>query len=81
MLPALTARLTVSTLIVALGIAAAPSNAVAAEDHGDSAYTTEDVSFENDGLTLHGTVLVPSAPEATATPALSHETRDRKSVV
>ena len=75
MLPALTARLTVSTLIVALGIAAAPSNAVAAEDHGDSAYTTEDVSFENDGLTLHGTVLVPSAPEATATPALAHETR------
>ena len=60
----LTARFVVSTLIVALGIAAPPPNAVAAEDHGDSAYTTEDVSFENDGLTLHGTVLVPSTPDA-----------------
>ncbi|KRE30419.1 S9 family peptidase [Agromyces sp. Soil535] len=66
MLPATTARLVVSTLIVALGIAA-PSNAVAAEDHSDSAYTTEDVSFENDGLALHGTVLVPSPPGSTPT--------------
>ncbi len=77
MLPATTARLAVSTLIVALGLAAAPSNAVAAEHHGDSAYTTEDVSFANDGLTLHGTVLVPSTPEATdaAPTAPSLETR------
>ena len=66
MLPASPARLVVATLIVALGIAA-PSNAVAAEDHSDSAYTTEDVSFENAGLTLNGTVLVPSMPGATPT--------------
>ena len=69
MLPSLTARLTVSTLIVALGVvAAAPSNAVATDDHGESAYTTEDVSFENDGLTLHGTVLVPSTTDAAPAP-------------
>ena len=55
-----------ATLIVALGIAA-PSNAIAAEDHSDSSYTTEDVSFENAGLTLNGTVLVPSMPGATST--------------
>ena len=61
MLPAITARLVLSTLVVALPLSA-PSNAVAAEDHNDSAYTTEDVSFQNDGLTLHGTVLVPSTP-------------------
>ncbi|GAA1752182.1 alpha/beta hydrolase family protein [Agromyces humatus] len=63
MLPTTMARLAVSTLIVALGIAAS-STPVAAEEHSGSAYTTEDVSFENDGLTLHGTVLIPSAQPA-----------------
>jgi len=65
-LPTITARLVLSTLVVALGIAA-PSNAVASENFNDPAYTTEDVSFQNDGLTLHGTVLVPSTPDATPT--------------
>ena len=67
MLPATTARLALSTLIVALGMAA-PTNAVAAETQGDSAYTAEDVSFENDGLILNGTVLVPSTSVDGETP-------------
>ena len=66
MLPATPAHLAAATVIVALGIAA-PSNAIAAEDSSDSSYTTEDLSFENAGLTLNGTVLVPSMPGATST--------------
>ena len=59
MLPSTTALLILSALIVPLAVAA-PSNGVAATQ-SDSAYITEEVSFENDGLTLHGTVLVPSS--------------------
>ncbi|WP_448808925.1 alpha/beta hydrolase family protein [Agromyces bauzanensis] len=58
MLPATTALLVLSALIVPLA-GTSPSNGDA-EPGSDSAYITEEVSFENDGLTLHGTVLVPS---------------------
>jgi uncharacterized protein len=66
-LPATTARFVLSTLFVALWMAA-PSNAFAAEIQSDFAYTTDDVSFENDGLILHGTVLVPSTSGEAETP-------------
>ena len=65
MLTAARARLMLSTLFVALGIAI-PSSAVGDEIRTDLAYATEEVSFENDGLTLHGTVLVPTTPQSSA---------------
>ncbi|GAA1805618.1 alpha/beta hydrolase family protein [Agromyces neolithicus] len=68
MLPATTVRHRLPALItviglalgLALGLVFGSSSAIAAEQRNDSGYTTHDVSFENDGLTLHGTVLVPS---------------------
>jgi dienelactone hydrolase len=48
-------------LSLALLIAAAPAPASGADgSHGPPSSTTEEVSFTSDGLTLHGTVLVPA---------------------
>ncbi|WP_448003405.1 alpha/beta hydrolase family protein [Agromyces bauzanensis] len=68
MLPATTALFVLSALIVPLA-GAAPSNGGAATGD-ESSYLTEEVSFENDGLTLHGTVLVPSASGDPRRPAV-----------
>ena len=61
MLSSRTSRRLLSALL-ALSISSSFGAQVASADEipDDPAYTTEDVSFSNDGVTLHGTVLVPT---------------------
>ena len=65
MLSSRTSRRLLSALL-ALSISSSFGAQAASADEipDDPAYTTEDVSFSNDGLTLHGTVLVPTDGDA-----------------
>ena len=55
-------------LAVALLVAAGPAPATADGSHEHPTSTTEEVSFTSDGLTLHGTVLVPGRARVHETP-------------